>query len=366
MSEFSTPEQRTEMPTDRRMGKLREEGQIHFSNEIAQVLALFAGFYALKFIWGNLWGNLQIIFIKCFKAIGTDFDLSSRSLENGFFSLIPLVGVPIILLTVCVAIVAGLAIMLQTKWNVKSKKFSFDINRLNPIGGIKKIFSIGGFVQTAKAILKLGIVLPMGYIALKDFAPDMVALVHTSLGNLMEYIGGALDILFWKMMYIFTAFAIFDYFWGKYQWFRINKMTKDEIKDERKSTEGDEVVKRKIIQIGMQRIWSRIQMNIKRADVIVTNPTHYAIALKYERGSMEAPVVLEKGKGLKALRIRKIAGEAGIPIVERKPLARALYASAPVGKQIPNELFKAVAEVFAYLYRVKGNPGMKQPQSEVR
>ncbi len=139
-------------------------------------------------------------------------------------------------------------------------------------------------------------------------------------------------------------------------------MTKEEVKDERKSIEGDEATKRKIIAKGWQRIVQRIKTNVPKADVVVTNPTHYAVALQYDRGSMKAPKVIAKGADHLAFKIREIARESGVPILERKSLARALYSSVKVDAEIPFELYKAVAEVLAYVYRIKG----KNKRPEVR
>ncbi|MCL4148462.1 UNVERIFIED_CONTAM: hypothetical protein GTU68_018142 [Idotea baltica] len=230
-------------------------------------------------------------------------------------------------------------------------KVKFD--QLNPITGIKKVFSISSLVSTLKAIFQLTFILPIGYFSLKEYAPEMVMLIHLSIPDVLQYMGrGAWD-LFWKIMYILIFFALFDFFWTKYQWLKQNKMTKEEVKDEKKSQEGDEKTKMQIKQKGLKRIAERIYQSVEQADVVVTNPTHYAVALKYDRDNMDAPRVLAKGRGFLALRIRKFAKEANVPILERKLLARALYASVDIGREIPGDLFKAVAEVLAYVYRIK-------------
>jgi flagellar biosynthetic protein FlhB len=172
---------------------------------------------------------------------------------------------------------------------------------------------------------------------------------------MFAFTGEAINDLFWKILYVLIAMAAFDYFYGRFRWFKQNKMTKDEIKDERKAVEGDETTKRRIIQKGLSRIMQRIAKSVPKAHVVVTNPTHYSVALQYDRGTDKAPRVVAKGKGFVALRIREIARANGVPVLERKPLARALFKSVEVGSEIPRELFKAVAEVLAYVYRLK-NP----------
>jgi flagellar biosynthetic protein FlhB len=193
----------------------------------------------------------------------------------------------------------------------------------------------------------------------------MIKLIHLSVEQILLFIGIAITSVFWKVMYVLIALAIFDFSYGKWQWLRHNKMTKDEVKDERKSIEGDEATKKKIQQKGFQRVIQRLNKTVPKANVIITNPTHFAVALQYDRKTMRAPIVVAKGQDFLALRIREIAREAGIPILERKALARALYASAEIGSEIPYELFKAVAEVLAYVFRLK-NPHRTTQQSTTR
>jgi flagellar biosynthetic protein FlhB len=204
-----------------------------------------------------------------------------------------------------------------------------------------------------KAVAKMALVLPVGYWALKGFAPEMVRLVHMSIEDVLVMVGESLTSVFWKIMYILFAISFADMAWGKYQWLRQNKMTKDEVKDERKAIEGDETMRRKIIAKGQQRLANKLKSSVPKADVVVTNPTHYAVALKYDRDRFAAPIVVAKGTDFMAQRIREIAAEHNIPILERKALARALYASTEVGSEIPRDLFRAVAEVLAYVYRTK-------------
>jgi flagellar biosynthetic protein FlhB len=208
-------------------------------------------------------------------------------------------------------------------------------------------------MNVLKALAKMALVLPIGYFALRGFLPEMVRLIHMSLTDVLALTGAALTKVFWKIMYVLFAIAAVDVVWGRFQWLKRNKMTKDEVKDERKSVEGDESMRRKIIAKGQQRLANKLKSSVPKADVVVTNPTHYAIALKYDRENYAAPIVVAKGTDFMAQRIREIAAEHKIPVLERKALARALYASTEVGSEIPRELFRAVAEVLAYVYRLK-------------
>jgi len=349
------PEQRTEMPTDRRMQELRKEGAIFHSPDVEHVLVFITGFMALSLGWSALYADLKFVMIRSFTMIGEQKVLDTIELRNGFIALIRLLAPNIFIITIAIASVAALAVMLQTNWNRREKWFRLRWDFLNPIAGIRRIFSIAGFVNVLKAIAKLALVLPVAYYALQSFAPQMVRLVHMSISDVFSVTGIALQSVFWKMMYIFIALAIFDVAWGKFQWLKRNKMTKEEVKDERKAIEGDEAMRRKIISKGMARLAQKLKKSVPTADVVVTNPTHYAVALKYDRNRFAAPIVVAKGTDFIAQRIREIAKESGIPVLERKALARALFASTEVGSEIPRDLFKAVAEVLAYVYRLK-NP----------
>ncbi|MBX7139235.1 MAG: EscU/YscU/HrcU family type III secretion system export apparatus switch protein [Oligoflexia bacterium] len=363
MSEHSTPEQRTEMPTDKRMSMLRREGALFISNDVVNVVSLLAGFYMLKLVWGGIFHNLGLAMARCFREIGENRPLTLTVLREDVFNLMLLLMPRVLLMVAVVAAFSSLAVMLQTNFNFKERKIQFKWDLIHPINGLRRIFSISGFVNTGKAILKLTLILPIAYVALKSYAPFMLSLIHMSLGDLFEFSRDAMGNLFWKIMYVLIAMAVFDFVYGKFMWLKHNKMTKDEVKDEKKAVEGDEETRRKIMWKGLQRMMQRIKQGVRQADVVITNPTHYAIALKYDRNSMEAPVIVAKGRGHMALRIRKAAKEMGIPVLERKTLARALYKSCEVGSSIPYELFKAVAEVLAYVYRLKRS-GYRPPVIE--
>lgn len=353
MADNVAPEEKTEAPTDKRIGELRKEGQIHLSTELAQVAALLAGFMAIKTTWQWLMTDMQEMIVRAYSAIAEARELDVNYAYDIVIGLMYQIGPDVVLITGSVAIVASLAVMLQTDWNVKEKKLQFRWDYLNPITGIKRVFSIQGVMNTLKAIVKLALILPIAYFGLKAFAPMMIQLIHTSVPSVLSFTGDACYTLFWRIMYVLIALAVFDYFWTKFQWLKHNRMTKEEVKDERKAIEGDEKTKRKIQSKGLSRIAQRIRQSVPQADVVVTNPTHIAVALKYDRDTMKAPKVLAKGQGFIAEKIKEIARESGVPVLERKPLARALFKSVDVGGEIPYDLFKAVAKVLAFVYRLK-------------
>ena len=353
MSENSTPEERTEMPTERRLERLRKEGTLYHSTDIEQTISLMSGFLIVSIMAPLLLGDVQYIFRKAFEMVGQVEPLSPHNLQDGFVALLKLVGPHLFVVVAVVAATSSLAVMLQTGWNVREKKIKIQFSMLNPVNGVKRIFSVTGLMNVGKAILKLAIILPIGYFALQKFAPFMIQLIHMQLDQIFAFTASAMRTVFWKVVYVLIAIAIFDYVYGKFRWLQQNKMTKNEVKDERKAVEGDEETKRTIVLKGRARIQQRLRETVPTADVIITNPTHYSVALKYDRATMAAPVVVAKGRNFIALKIREIARERGIPVLERKPLARALYGSVEIGAVIPRELFKAVAEVLAYVYRLK-------------
>lgn len=352
MAEHSTPEERTELPTDRRMGDLRKKGSVHQSTEITLVVSLIASFYMLGIVWEGLYEGLSNTFVTVFNLIGERKELDYKFVENLAFTIGKYLALPMALIFVVSAFFGAMAVLLQTNFNIKEHKIEFRWDLLNPMTGFKRIFSINNFVMTLKAITKLALILPIAYYGLKEEANKMIQLVHLSIPKVMEFTASEIFHLFWKIMYILIAIAIFDWVWGKFQWLKTNKMTKEEVKDERKAIEGDETTKRQIIAKGLSRIMQRLKQSVPKADVIVTNPTHYAVALQYDRNSMKAPKVVAKGKNFMAERIKEIAREHRVPIMERKSLARALYHSVEVDKEIPVELFRATAEVLAYVYKL--------------
>jgi flagellar biosynthesis protein FlhB len=358
MAENTTPEERTEMPTERRLNELRKQGTLFSSLDITVVLTLLTGFLMMQLLWQYLFFDIIKIMRLSFVRVGETEVLSISELNKIIWGIVFLLGPKLGLLLFAVAIVASLSVMLQTNFSIKEKKLELKFSKLNPINGVKRIFSPRGLMQTGKSILKLAIILPVGFYAIKEFVLQFLTLMYLSVPGIIQFLGVAVNAVFWKVISVLIAFALFDYIWGKNQWLKENKMTKQEIKDERKSVEGDEQTKKKIQAKGLERAAQRIISNVPTADVIITNPTHYSIALRYSQKESGAPVVVAKGKGDIALRIREIAKEHKIPIVERKPLARALYASAKVGVEIPYDLFKAVAEVYAYVYKLRGKKSL--------
>jgi flagellar biosynthesis protein FlhB len=353
--ENSTPEERTELPTERKTSKIRETGGMFFSTEVTHVLVLLVAWLTLSNLASSMLATMNQILGWSLLKVENKTPLRVDDIFQEFGYALKLIGPSLATLCLLVAATATLVTMYQTDWNIKKKKIDIKWNIINPINGIKKIVSYQGAFNTIKAILKLSLLIPVAYFSIKNGLKEYLTLPSTTVTSLFTILAKHLSNLFWSLMYVLIPLAIFDYYYGKYTWLKRNKMTKQEVKDERKAIEGDESTKRKIIAKGLARISQRISQSVPTADVIITNPTHFAVALKYDRNSMKAPKVVAKGKGWLALKIREIARQSGVPVVERKTLARALYKSVEVNSEIPYELFKAVAEVIAYIMKFKNN-----------
>jgi len=247
----------------------------------------------------------------------------------------------------------GLAInLVQVGWNFTTEPLGFDLDKLNPINGFGRLFSKRSLVELIKSLFKILIIGLFLYENLKDELLHMPKLIYLDLSASMTQIADIIFMMAFKICAIFFALAILDYMYQKWDHNEQLKMTKQEVKEEFKQMEGDPQIKGKIRQKQREMAMSRMMREVPKADVIVTNPTHFAVALRYAEG-MRAPEVIAKGQDLVALKIKDVAREAGVVIVENKPLARALFASVEIGETVPPELYKAVAEVLAYVYHLK-------------
>jgi flagellar biosynthetic protein FlhB len=252
---------------------------------------------------------------------------------------------------ILIAALTGALIQHRPLWTFEPMMPKFD--RISPMAGAKRMFGKEAWVNFAKGLAKTGLVGIVLWITLwnehdrlESFATmDVTALLPATLALTIKLMGSALA--------LFAVIAIGDFGWQRYSWYQRQKMTKQELKDEYKNSEGNPEVKAKLRQIRAQRVRKRMMAAVPKATVIITNPTHFAVALRYEPG-MGAPLCLAKGADAVALKIREVAGEHDIPIVENPPLARALYATVEIDDEIPVEHYQAVAEVIGYVLRLKG------------
>ncbi len=344
--------EKTEEPTSRKREKSREEGQVAKSNEITTAILLITLFFTLKVV--GPWAAERLIYLM--QQAFTLFQYNSIEvltahqiyiffMKNGLLIMLPVLAVSFVF--------AFIANIMQVGWKPTLKPLKPKFNRLSPIQGIKRMFSMRTLVELVKSLLKIAIIITIVYLTLVDFENMIYNFYQLStFEGYMLIIDTVLDMGIKVGMY-FIAIAAIDYAYQRFKHEKDLKMTKQEVKEERKMSDGNPEVKGKIRQKMREAAMRRMMQDIPKADVIITNPTHFAIAIAYEEEQFGAPQVIAKGVDLVAARIREKAKEHHIEIVENKPLARALYYTVEIGQEIPQELYQAVAEVLAFVYSIK-------------
>ena len=345
--------EKTEKATPKRKQDERKKGNVFLSQEVVTVLTLLAVFYTLKAMMPFIFSTLEES-ITHFAGLGSEVgEITLDSLRDYFFdSAIIFAKAAIIPLLVC-CLVAAIATMGQTKMLVSMKAASPKFERINPISGFKKMFSMRSVVELIKSILKIIIVIYVVYSVIKNELFIMPRMMDMTFMGALGKTGDIIMEIVLKVGVIFVGIAAADYM---YQWWQYEKnlrMSKQEIKDEYKQTEGDPQIKGHIKSMQQQRARQRMMQAVPEADVIIRNPTHFAIAIKYDPEKNHAPMVVAKGMDSLALRIIAVAEESGVYITENRPLARALYESVDLGAEIPEKFYKPIAEVLAFVYSLR-------------
>ncbi len=360
MAEEGDAGEKTEQPTARRLSEARKEGQVGVSNDLSSVIGMIAAFWALQYAAPYLWHDMELIVRQSFTSRYGTQAIDIPAIQAQTLEILLLIAPEILIIMFCAAFFGAGSTLIQTKFLWSWHLLRPRMMHISPLSGIQRIFSLNNSVHLLKSIFKMLIIAPMAYFAFMELLPDFIGLVNEQVAHLMPFTAEAIGSVFWKIISWLLILAVLDLVYQKWSVLRKLKMSKQEIKDERKAVEGDDAVRRKIIAIGMRRVRERMLQQVKTADVVVTNPTHIAVALSYSQDTGGAPRVVAKGKGYLADRIRQLARYHGIPIVERKSLARALYKMAEVGQEIPYELYRAVAEILAYVYRMRGKVPVKK------
>ncbi len=346
--------EKTEQPTARKRDKAREEGQVAKSAEIATAFLLIAVFLALRTFMPYMMSNILNLLINTYGQIHM-FD-RLYSIENImiFFSNIIVVIVttvlPIMLISMLIGFVSN---YIQVGWHPTTKPLQPKFSKLNPISGFKRIFSFNAIMELFKSIAKLSVIILVTYNVLEERIPVLMQLSYYTLNDALIIVGDNIITLGITVGAVFIVVALIDYIYQRRKLTKDLKMTKQEIKEEYKSVEGNPLIKGQIKQKMREASMRRMMDDVPSADVIITNPTHYAVCIKYEPGENNVPVVVAKGVDHMAKRIKEVGASNNIEIVENKPLARALYATVDIGGQIPEELYQSVAEILAYVYRLK-------------
>lgn len=358
--------QKTEKATPRRRKEAREKGNVLRSTDVNTAAILLAIFAALKFLGGTLTGNLAGILVEWIGSaaswsepltIGAAADAMSRAIWQLLNAAAPLLAVAFL-----VAVAVNVA---QVGFLLSTKSLGVKFSRINPMEGFKRIFSVRSVAELVKAIIKVA---ALGYVAYSQYRGAMATMNGLVMLDVVQGAVVIVDLCMnvaFQMAMVLVAVAAADYF---YQWWvreRDLRMTKEEVKQEFKQMEGDPQVKGRIRQKQRQMGMRRMMQAIPSASVVITNPTHYAIALRYTQGLDDAPVVVAKGKDFVAQKIKEEARRCGVQMVENRPLAQALYVFCEIGDRVPQDMYQAVAEVLAAVYRMK-NPVRAQAARAAR
>lgn len=351
--------EKTEDATPKKLTDARKEGQVAKSREIANGTGLLALFLVLKLMLGYIGTSFLEVFHEIYGRIPETVTMFQGQIPEydyvqlinyGLLRLLTIVG-PIFAVGFLVAFLSD---YVQVKWVVTAKPLMPKFNKLNPISGFKKIISMNSLVELLKSLLKLLLMGIVIYNYVKDKKNYIFLLYDMPLMQAIQLIGETVVDLGLRIALVYMIIALADYVYQKVKFKNDMKMTKQEVKDEYKQQEGDPQIKGKIRQRMQAASQRRMMQSLPQADVVITNPTHFAVAILYDPEQYAAPIVLAKGEDYLAQKIKEAAREHQIEIVENKPLARMLYANVEVGQLIPPELYQAVAEVLAFVYQLKG------------
>lgn len=345
--------EKTEKATPKKRQDARKKGQVAKSAELSGAVVLLSAVLSLMMFGGFIKKRLMSLYTDVFlnrmNMQVTPENVTILFSQYGLQILILLA--PLFAITYVIALAANLA---QVGFMITGEGITPKLNKLDPIKGFKNIFSMRSVVEFLKSIFKLTIISYLVFSTLWGQKSSFATLSHVNLDGILHFAARLTLSLGIKIGAALMIMAVLDYIYQKYEHEKNLKMSKQDIKDEYKKSEGDPLIKGKIRERQRRMAMQRMMQEVPNADVIITNPTHFAVALKYDGSQMEAPQIVAKGQDFVALRIREIAKEHGVMTMENKPLARALFQRAEIGDVVPADLFQAVAEVLAYVYKLKG------------
>lgn len=343
---------KTEAPTSHRLQEAREEGQVVRSQELISAVVILTGAYLLRGPGKQLGLNFEGLVVETITTLPT-VDITVESLREMFFmfgmKILPSVG-----LIMFGLLLAGTAVTLgQTEFLWAGKKIGFDFKRLNPLDGFKRIFSTHGLIELLRSLLKLSWVTWIAYSFLRSRFFELVSYTQFDMGTAVSSFLEVSISLVIRVGSMYLVIAVADYAYQRWDLYKNLRMSKDDIKQEQKRSEGDPLLKSRIRNMQRRMARGRMMANVSKANVVITNPTHLAVAIEYHEG-MKAPRVLAKGPYHVAQKIIQIAKENNIPIVQNIPVARAIYKTIDIGQEISSDLYLAMAEILAYVYKLRG------------
>lgn len=349
--------EKTEEATTKKLGDARDEGQVARSNELITSTSLMGLFLALKMSVGYMGKgfieNFALFYRKIPDIEGKEFTVAVASdLFRIMIVRTIVIALPVLVMAIVVAILFNI---IQIKWKVTAKPLKPKLDKIDPLKGMKRLFSFDKVLDLIKSVIKIIFMYYVIIDALKNEWKTLLNLYEIPLNQAIALIGTIIIDLGFKISIYFLIVGIFDFFYQKFKFKKDMKMTKQEIKDEFKQSEGDPQIKGKIKSKMREASQRRMMQALPQADVVITNPTHLAVAIRYDKDTGSAPVVIAKGADYVALKIKEVAKENKIEIVENKPLARMLYYNVDIDREIPQELYQMVAEVLAYVYGLKND-----------
>lgn len=351
--------EKTEPATAKKLKDAREEGKVAKSKEFSGAVDLIVLFLGLKIFGSYVSENLMNEFSGFYRKIpdillenktGMTVKSSHMLMSQAVIEMIK-VMIPFLLIGM---VVTFLVSVLQVGWKISGKPLKPELSKFNPINGFKRMFSKDSLFELVKSIVKVALVMYVAYSEIRDRQGELFVIYDMELLQAVALIAGLIVDVGLKISLVYLIVGITDLIYQKYKFKEEMKMTKQEVKDEYKNTEGDPQIKGRQRQRMREASQRRMMQDVPKADVVITNPTHYAVAIRYDAEVSKAPVVVAKGEDFLAAKIKEVARENQVEIVENKPLARMLYANVNVGAEIPPELYQAVAEVLAMVYNLKG------------
>lgn len=345
--------QKTEEPTERKLSQAREKGQVSSSQEIKSWAILMggAGAMGLTFPWmmDGLAGFI-VGFIENANSIVIERGTMAGILKNSLFEM----GYYLAPTFAILVVMAFLSNVVQVGFLIALKKIKPELKKISVIAGVKRMFSLRSGIEFLKGIFKLSVLGSVVFYMAVPWFDDVMVMPDMEIGLILTRLFAISMSIMAGAIMVMTAVAVIDYTYQKFDFMKSMRMSHKDLKDEYKDTEGDPMIKARIRKLRMERAQQRMMSSVPDADVVITNPTHYSVALQYKMDDMSAPRLLAKGVDSLAFRIREVAKENDIPIVENAPLARALYASVELDEEIPMEHYQAVAEVIGYIMKLKG------------
>lgn len=352
--------EKTEPATQKKLEDARKEGKVAKSKDLTQGIDLLALFLLLKIFVGYMGERFMGLFDSTLGRMAEFMAVNQKEVSMAAFSTALNNAILELFLIIWPFLVFGFVItfivtVYQVGWKISAKPMEPKMSKFNPINGFKRIFSKDSLFELVKSIAKIAVIAYVAYNNIVDEADNLFILYEIDLNQAVALVGNIIIEFGIEISVVFIVIGLIDYIYQKWKFSEDMKMTKQEVKDEYKNTEGDPQIKGRIRQKMREASQRRMMQDVPKADVVITNPTHFAVAIKYDAEVSKAPIVVAKGEDYLAQKIKEVARENNVEIVENKPLARMLYHNVDIGAEIPPELYQAVAEVLAMVYHMKNS-----------